>query len=606
MSVQKWFPRLVLGVMLLTLALPASLLAQGSGRVLLTLTQVDNSAFPEVAAFVTVTDPAGAPIKGLDKSSFEAFEDGRSVPISEVSTVDQSQLGIAVALVMDASGSMKGKALDDAKAAAIEFIRQLTDRDEGAVYSFANDVQLRQDFTKDKNALINAVNAIELSVNTALHEALFRAAKALGTRPPGRKVVILFTDGEQYPPNPSWTLDDGIGEANSGGIPVYTVGLVTGDVTGGYEAAPLQKVAEKTNGRYFQAESSDQLKGLYQSMAEQLKSQYIVKYTSDLPADLKSHGLLVKVKAPQGEADGVKSFVAAPPPDKVGIRLTLKEGEKVKPELRTITPEFIARGAISKVEYYVDDVLKSTATTPPFSFLWNVGELKAGPHTLTVKAFDNTTPPNVGTKQIGFEVVSQPPSVFTPQALAIVGGGVLLLGLILVAALLLTRRPQPIPPTATYPYGVPPEGPTAPGVPTPMVPAPGPGPTLPPTIPTPGPFAPVEVAPSPAKTEILRKPPAAIAYLIMTKGERVGKEFRLKADEDTSIGRDAATNDVVVSDSAISRQHAKVRLEGDVFYIYDMGTTNHTFVNGREIQRQALQNGDIVQMGETSFVFKRV
>lgn len=600
MSVQKWFPRLVLGVMLLALALPTSLLAQGTGRVLLTLTQVDNSTFPEVAAFVTVTDPAGAPIKGLDKSQFEAFEDGRSVPISEVSTVDQSQLGIAVALVMDASGSMKGKALDDAKAAAIEFIKQLTDRDEGVVYSFANDVQLRQDFTKDRNALINAVNGLEAAGPTALHEALFRAAKALATRPPGRKVVILFTDGEQDPPNPSWTLDDGIGEANSGGIPVYTAGLVTKD----YKAAPLQKIAEKTNGRYFQAESSDQLKDLYKSIAEQLKSQYIVKYISDLPADLKSHSLLIKVKAPQGEADGIKSFAALPGPIPYP-RLPLKEGEKVKQELRTITPDIIAQGTVTKVEYYVDDVLKSTTTTPPFSFFWNVGELKAGAHTLTVKAFDNATPPNVGTRRVGVEVL---PRVWPPPWLmpAIVGGGVLLLGLILVAALLLTRRPRPVSPMPTYPYGVPPEVPTTPGVPTPIVPAPGPGPTIPPTVPTPGPFPAVEGAPSPAKTEILRKPPAAIAYLIMTKGERVGKEFHLKADGDTSIGRDAATNDIVVSDSAVSRQHAKVRLEGDTFYIYDLGTTNHTFVNGQQIQRQALQNGDVVLIGETSFVFKRV
>jgi len=595
---RKWFTGIAIGVMFLALMLPTPFLAQGQGRVLLTLTQVDNSSFPQMIAFVTITDPAGAPVKGLDKSNFEAFEDGRSVPVTEVTTVDQSQLGLAVALVMDSSGSMKGQPLQHARDAAIEFIHQLTARDECAVFSFANDVKTLQDFAKDRNACINAINSLEASGNTALHEALFRAAKSLGSRPPGRKVVILFTDGEQYPPNPAWTLDDGIAEANNSGVPVYTAGLKSPD----YKAEPLQKVAEKTNGRYFQAESSEQLKGLYQSIAEQLKNQYVVKYTSDLLADQKSHGLLIKVKTPQGEADGIKSFVALPPP-KPYVRplANLKDGEEVKPEAWTITPEFIAQRSIARVEYYVDDILKFTTTTPPFSFLWNAAELAPGLHTLTVKAFDNAVPANEGMRRVEFKVLEKPTDW---TWLLIILGGVLLVVVVLVIVLLTTRRP-PMPVPEVYPPYVP-GGPTAPGVPTLGPSIPTPGPTVPPTIPTAGPLPSGGVTPPPPKTEILHKPPQAMAYLIMTKGERVGKEFRLQADGETTIGRDAAACDVVVSDGAVSRQHAKVRLEGGVFYIYDLATTNHTFVNEQEIQRQPLQDDDTIRMGETTFVFKQV
>jgi pSer/pThr/pTyr-binding forkhead associated (FHA) protein len=89
----------------------------------------------------------------------------------------------------------------------------------------------------------------------------------------------------------------------------------------------------------------------------------------------------------------------------------------------------------------------------------------------------------------------------------------------------------------------------------------------------------------------------------MEKGERVGQEFRLH-EGDTSIGR-AGTNDIVLEDPTVSRQQAKIRLEGDEFYIYDLGATNPTRVNGRVITKQKLADGDRVEMGNTVFVFKR-
>jgi pSer/pThr/pTyr-binding forkhead associated (FHA) protein len=90
----------------------------------------------------------------------------------------------------------------------------------------------------------------------------------------------------------------------------------------------------------------------------------------------------------------------------------------------------------------------------------------------------------------------------------------------------------------------------------------------------------------------------------MTKGPQSGREFRLNPDE-TTLGR-ADGNDIILDDPTVSRYHAKVRQEEGDFYLYDMGATNPTLVNGQRITRHPLREGDKVEIGEMLFVFKRV
>jgi pSer/pThr/pTyr-binding forkhead associated (FHA) protein len=87
-------------------------------------------------------------------------------------------------------------------------------------------------------------------------------------------------------------------------------------------------------------------------------------------------------------------------------------------------------------------------------------------------------------------------------------------------------------------------------------------------------------------------------------GARAGKEFRLQ--EVTNVGRDATQNDIAIDDTAISRQHARVKLEDGKFVLYDLASANGTSVNGQKILKHELANGDQVTMGETQFTFMQV
>jgi pSer/pThr/pTyr-binding forkhead associated (FHA) protein len=111
-----------------------------------------------------------------------------------------------------------------------------------------------------------------------------------------------------------------------------------------------------------------------------------------------------------------------------------------------------------------------------------------------------------------------------------------------------------------------------------------------------------------AKTEIIHKPPAVMAWLAIKKGPRAGHLYRLAPDI-TAIGRDSH-NDIIVDDASVSRQHAKVKLEPEgeqkQFYIYDLATANGTFVNGEQVVKEALYDGDEVEIGRAMLVFKQI
>ncbi|MCO6449692.1 MAG: FHA domain-containing protein [Caldilineales bacterium] len=101
-----------------------------------------------------------------------------------------------------------------------------------------------------------------------------------------------------------------------------------------------------------------------------------------------------------------------------------------------------------------------------------------------------------------------------------------------------------------------------------------------------------EVQPQPAA----RQP---LAWLVVMKGKRAGKEFRLGAL--TDIGRDSRHNDISIDDPTMSRQHARVRLEDKGFVIYDLASEHGVVVNGEKHQRAVLRNGDRITLGQTIF-----
>jgi signal transduction histidine kinase len=65
------------------------------------------------------------------------------------------------------------------------------------------------------------------------------------------------------------------------------------------------------------------------------------------------------------------------------------------------------------------------------------------------------------------------------------------------------------------------------------------------------------------------------------------------------IGRDEGV-DLALRDPRVSREHAELRPGADgVWILEDLGSTNHTFVNGRRVSRTRVGAGDEIQLGDT-------
>ncbi len=71
----------------------------------------------------------------------------------------------------------------------------------------------------------------------------------------------------------------------------------------------------------------------------------------------------------------------------------------------------------------------------------------------------------------------------------------------------------------------------------------------------------------------------------------------------TVLGRGAEA-DVRLSDTGVSRVHAEVRIEGSAVTVTDRGSTNGTLVNGRRVSSAVLHDGDVLELGASSLVFR--
>jgi len=96
-------------------------------------------------------------------------------------------------------------------------------------------------------------------------------------------------------------------------------------------------------------------------------------------------------------------------------------------------------------------------------------------------------------------------------------------------------------------------------------------------------------------------------YQLRGNGGPVANQVIELAEHDMTLGRDLS-NDIVVSDSEVSRNHARLIWQGDGYTIQDLRSTNGTWVNGNSAMRAArLTAGDMVAVGKVSvFVFELV
>ena len=93
-----------------------------------------------------------------------------------------------------------------------------------------------------------------------------------------------------------------------------------------------------------------------------------------------------------------------------------------------------------------------------------------------------------------------------------------------------------------------------------------------------------------------------MAELILKLGNEVIRRVAVERDTVT-IGR-SRDNDLVVENLSTSRNHARVRRHGDKFVLTDLGSSNGTFVNGVNVTKTEIVDGDVVTVGKHTILFR--
>jgi pSer/pThr/pTyr-binding forkhead associated (FHA) protein len=89
--------------------------------------------------------------------------------------------------------------------------------------------------------------------------------------------------------------------------------------------------------------------------------------------------------------------------------------------------------------------------------------------------------------------------------------------------------------------------------------------------------------------------------MIVSIDEVVIKEVQLTKDK-TTLGR-RPYNDIVIDNLAVSGEHAVIQMTGGEVFLEDLNSTNGSYVNGKAIKKQQLQNGDGIEIGKYKIRF---
>ena len=254
------------------------------------ITNIDASGYPTVRATVVTPKPLGAAPtlteNGFPVVGFRAVNLGREK---------------SVAAVVDRSQSMLGQAMEDASAAAREFIAAKPNRDRVAVFAVGRRAVQLTSFssaTAEADAALRTIEVDEVR-GTALYDSVVLASQALAADVNPTRILVLLTDGQEVSSDAS--LEQAVAAARAANVAVYPIGIESAS----FRPGPLQRLAEKTGGRYAGASGTKDLRAVYAALAEELRRTWQTSYvTSARP------GERFRVQAAGASAESVAPGVA--------------------------------------------------------------------------------------------------------------------------------------------------------------------------------------------------------------------------------------------------------------------------------------------------------
>jgi len=201
-------------------------------------------------------------------------------PVKKDEIIVNDNKGYEISLILDASGSMlEADKFKHTKDILIDFIKQRKN-DRLALSIFADFAYVAVPLTYDKKSILELLKYVEVGIagqrQTALYEALFLSSNLYKNSKSKEKIAILLTDG--FDTSNTIPIDVAIAKAKKYGIKVYTIGIGS---RGDFDPSVLEQIASKTGGKFFEANSVQKLKQIYEHIntleKSEIKAQKYVK-----------------------------------------------------------------------------------------------------------------------------------------------------------------------------------------------------------------------------------------------------------------------------------------------------------------------------------------
>jgi len=244
-----------------------------------------------VEVYATVTDQRGAPVRDLTAADVRIREDGSPQTISAFTAGD---FPLAVAIGLDRSFSMgagRTPRLDTAKSAARAFIDALKPADQVMVIAIGSETSVVAPLSRNHEAALAAIDRLDAWGTTPLYDAMAGALDAIQSAK-GRRALVVLSDGsDRYSDTSAAALVEKVRRRD---VLVYPVAI------GSERPAVFAELATASGGRSFLQTDPRELSATLTSIANDLRSQYLLGYTPARPvaAEPSWHSIEVVVNRP--------------------------------------------------------------------------------------------------------------------------------------------------------------------------------------------------------------------------------------------------------------------------------------------------------------------
>ncbi len=238
-----------------------------------------------VLMYTSVFDKNGRFVGGLPKDKFKIFEDGIAQTIASFS---QEDVPVSMGILLDLSGSMRGK-IDQVNKAALAFIKASNPQDQVFLIGFNEEVELLQDFTSDIDEITDALDNTVVSGGTALYDAVYLGVQKAHTGSKAKKAIVVITDGEDR--DSYYKLDELVAKVQESDVQVFCIGFLNAVPDRGLfgrwsKSVPekahdaLARISEETGGKSFFPDKVTDIHGIVSEIASELRNQYSIGYFS--------------------------------------------------------------------------------------------------------------------------------------------------------------------------------------------------------------------------------------------------------------------------------------------------------------------------------------